>query len=48
VHTDDSPVRLLHPRRTAYAWAYVGDLANPYTVFDLSPDHYHEFPECKP
>jgi transposase len=45
LYTDDSPVRLLNPRRTAYAWVYVGDLANPYTVFDLSPGHQQEFPE---
>jgi len=45
LHTDDSPVRLLNPRRTAYAWVYVGDRANPYTVFDLSPGHQQEFPE---
>jgi hypothetical protein len=32
-------------RRTAYAWVYVGDLVNPYTVFDLSPGHQQEFPE---
>ncbi len=45
LHTDDSPVRLLKPRRTAYAWVYVGDPLNPYTVFDLSPGHFQEFPE---
>jgi transposase len=45
LHTDDSPVLLLNPRRTAYAWTYLGDLANPYTVFDLSAGHSHEFPE---
>jgi transposase len=45
LHTDDSPVRLLNPRRTAYAWTYVGDLANPYTVFELTAGHQQEFPE---
>lgn len=45
LHTDDSPVRLLNPRRTAYAWVYVGDARNPYTVFDLSPGRQQEFPE---
>jgi transposase len=45
LHTDDSPVRLLNPRRTAYAWVYLGDAANPYTVFDLSPGHLQEYPE---
>ena len=44
LHTDDSPVRLLNPRRTAYAWVYVGDAAHPYTVFDLSPGHFQEYP----
>lgn len=36
LHTDDTPVTLLAPRRTAHAWVYVGDADNPYTVFDLS------------
>src|SRR5262249_61506473 len=45
LHPDDSPVRLLTPLRTAYAWVYVGDQVNPYTVFDLSPGHLQEFPE---
>jgi transposase len=36
LHADDTPVTLLGPRRTAHAWVYVGDAANPYTVFDLS------------
>jgi len=45
LHTDDTPIPLLSPRRTAYAWVYVGDDANPYTVFDLSPGRQQEFPE---
>jgi transposase len=45
LYTDDTPIRLLNPRRTAYAWVYLGDAANPYTVFDLSVGHTHEFPE---
>ena len=45
LHTDDTPVRLLNPLRTAYAWVYVGDLANPYTVFELSPGHQQEYPQ---
>jgi transposase len=45
LHADDSPVRLLNPLRTAYAWVYVGDLLNPYTLFDLSPGRQQEFPE---
>jgi transposase len=45
LHTDDTPVTLLNPRRTAYAWVYVGDRANPYTMFDLSVGRQHDFPE---
>lgn len=45
LHADDTPVTLLQPRRTAYAWVYVGDLANPYTVFDLSVGRQQQFPE---
>jgi transposase len=45
LHTDDTPIVLLNPRRTAYAWVYVGDPLHPYTVFDLSAGHQHEFPE---
>ncbi len=45
LHSDDTPIALLNPRRTAYAWVYVGDQANPYTVFDLSAGRQQEFPE---
>jgi transposase len=45
LHTDDTPIRLLNPLRTAHAWVYVGDPLNPYTVFDLSPGRQQEFPE---
>jgi hypothetical protein len=45
LHADDTPIALLNPRRTAYAWVYAGDRANPYTVFDLSAGHQQEFPE---
>lgn len=44
LHSDDTPVPLLAPRRTAHAWVYVGDAANPYTVFDLSVGRAQEFP----
>ncbi len=44
LHTDDTPVPLLAPRRTAHAWVYVGDSANPYTVFDLTAGRSQEFP----
>ena len=46
LHTDDTALVLLDPRRTAHAWVYVGDAANPYTVFDLSVGHSHEFPQA--
>lgn len=45
LHADDTPVTLLAPRRTAYAWVYVGDAAHPYSVFDLSDSRRREFPE---
>jgi transposase len=45
LHTDDTPLTLLNPRRTAYAWVYVGDRGNAYTVFDLSVGRQQEFPE---
>jgi len=45
LHADDTPIALLNPRRTAYAWVYVGDQVNPYTVFDLSVGRQQEFPE---
>jgi transposase len=45
IHADDSTVVLLDPRRTAYAWDYVGDQANPYTVLELTVGRQHEYPE---
>jgi transposase len=45
VHTDDTPMTLLDPHRTAYAWVYLGDATQPYTLFDLTAGHGHEFPE---
>jgi transposase len=44
VHTDDTPIPLLNPRRTAHVWVYVGDAAHPYTVFDLTDGRRQEFP----
>src|SRR5262249_53945254 len=44
LHADDTPVALLSPRRTAHAWVYVGDAANPYTVFDLSVGRSRDAP----
>ena len=45
VHADDTSILLLDPHRTAYAWAYLGDATQPYTLFDLTAGHGHEFPE---
>jgi transposase len=44
IHADESPVKLLQPRRTAYAWLYLGDAANPYTLFDFTPGRGEEYP----
>ena len=45
IHVDDTPVTLLSPRRTAYAWVALGDAAHPYTVFDLTPGRSQDYPE---
>ena len=44
IHADDSPVTLLRPNRTAYAWLYLGDASQPYTVFDLTAGRGEEHP----
>jgi transposase len=44
IHADDSPVTLLRPNRTAYAWLCLGDTSQPYTVFDLTPGRSEEYP----
>jgi transposase len=44
IHADESPVTLLQPRRTAYAWLYLGDAVNPYTLFDFTPGRGEEYP----
>jgi transposase len=44
IHADESPVKLLQPRRTAYAWLYLGDAAHPYTVFDVTAGRGEEHP----
>lgn len=46
IHADDTPVTLLRPRRSAYAWVYLGDADHPYTVFDLTAGRRKEFPEA--
>jgi transposase len=45
VHADDTPLVLLRPRRTAFAWVYLGDEASPYTLFDLTPGRSQTFPQ---
>jgi transposase len=45
IHTDDTPLVLLRPRRTAYAWVYLGDSQNPYTLFDLTAGRSQTFPQ---
>lgn len=46
IHADDTPLVLLRPRRTAFAWVYLGDAANPYTLFDLTAGRRQEFPQA--
>ena len=41
IHTDDTSVEVLDATlphtRTGRFWAYVGDLRNPYVVYDFTP-----------
>jgi transposase len=46
IHADDTPLLLLRPRRTAYAWLYLGDAQNPYTLFDLTAGRSQTFPQA--
>ena len=46
IHADETPVTLLKPKRSAYAWVSLGDAANPYTVFDLTAGRGKEYPEA--
>ena len=43
IHADDTPLVLLRPRRTAYAWVYLGDADNPYTLFDFTAGRSQNF-----
>jgi transposase len=45
-HADDTPLVLLRPRRIAYAWVYLGDAQNPYTLFDLTAGRSQTFPQA--
>jgi transposase len=46
IHADETPVTVLRPKRSAYAWVYLGDAENPYTVFDLTPGRSKAYPEA--
>jgi transposase len=45
IHADDTPLLLLRPRRTAYAWVYLGEAQNPYTLFDFTAGRSQTFPQ---
>lgn len=48
IHTDDTPVRvldrLLNRTRTGRFWDYIGDVGNPYNVFDYTPNRKRDGP----
>ncbi len=48
IHTDDTTVPLLDPQlgraRTARFWAYIGDAAHPYTLFDFTESRRRDGP----
>jgi transposase/uncharacterized coiled-coil protein SlyX len=46
IHADDTPLVLLRPRRTAFAWVYLGDADHPYTLFDLTPGRSQTYPQA--
>jgi hypothetical protein len=46
IHPEDTPLVILWPRRTAYEWVYLGDAANPFTLFDLTASRRQEFPQA--
>lgn len=49
IGTDDTPVKVLDPdldhTRTGRFWAYVGDDAHRYTVYDYTPNHKRDGPQ---
>jgi transposase len=49
IHTDDTPVKLqelvTHRLSTARLWAYLGDTAHPYNVFDFTVNHKRDGPQ---
>ena len=50
IHTDDTPIRVLAPgtgkTRTARFWVYLGDDAQPFTVFDYTPNRQRDGPQA--
>jgi transposase len=49
LHTDDTPVKLQDPKThllsTARMWAYLGDAAHPYNVFDFTLNRRRDGPQ---
>jgi transposase len=49
LHTDDTPVKMqalgTHQLTTARLWAYLGDAAHPYNVFDFTTNHKRDGPQ---
>ena len=48
IHTDDTPVPIQSPGakqcRKGRIWCYLGDAANPYTVYDYTPSRWRDGP----
>jgi transposase len=48
IHTDDTPVPVLDPElpqtRTGRFWVYVGDVEQPYSVYDYTPSRKRDGP----
>lgn len=49
IHTDDTPVPIQSPGakqcRKGRIWCYLGDAANPYTVYDYTPSRKRDGPQ---
>jgi transposase len=49
IHTDDTPVPVWDPTlpktRTGRFWVYIGDVRNPYVVYDYTPRRTRDGPE---
>jgi transposase len=49
LHTDDTAVKMLDPTlghaRTARFWAYIGDAAHPYSVYDFTTSRKRDGPD---